>query len=195
MSSKAEWWVVDDMGVHHGPCTWSHAKGLCLTDQTILKAANKLLAAAAYEAMRATAEVEDTVVIPVKCPRCGAEDSLSELDLIPGRCSIQGVTPQGIIVFAGETDVDWDGQYEAHTPARFACDACQAEDILRHEFVPGASPDIVAPAPADAVDKAYERVLAARNCNYKAGQYVITSKRAFDALGKAIRNRHLTGAR
>ena len=58
------------------------------------------------------------------CPKCGEEDQVAELDLIPGTALILGVKKDGSIEWAGETEVDWDGQRPASNPREFVCLAC-----------------------------------------------------------------------
>lgn len=58
------------------------------------------------------------------CPKCGEADQMAELDLIPGTALILGVKKDGSIEWAGETEVDWDGQRPASNPREFVCLAC-----------------------------------------------------------------------
>ena len=58
------------------------------------------------------------------CPKCGATDQVAEIDLIPGYARILGVKKDGSIEWAGETEVDWDGQRPASNPREFVCLAC-----------------------------------------------------------------------
>ena len=61
------------------------------------------------------------------CPKCGEPDQVAELDLIPGTVLILGVRKDGSIEWAGETEVDWDGQRPASNPTKFVCRACNAK--------------------------------------------------------------------
>jgi hypothetical protein len=58
------------------------------------------------------------------CPKCGVADRIAEIDLIPGYARILGATRDGSIEWAGETEVDWDGQRPASNPREFVCLAC-----------------------------------------------------------------------
>ena len=58
------------------------------------------------------------------CPKCGVPDRIAEIDLIPGYARISGARPDGTLEWAGETEVDWDGQRPASNPREFVCLAC-----------------------------------------------------------------------
>ena len=58
------------------------------------------------------------------CPKCGTADRVAEIDLIPGYALINGVKKDGSIEWAGQTEVDWDGQRSANNPREFVCLAC-----------------------------------------------------------------------
>lgn len=58
------------------------------------------------------------------CPKCGVSDCMAQIDLIPGYALIVGVKVDGSIEWAGETEVDWDGQRPASNPREFVCMAC-----------------------------------------------------------------------
>ena len=58
------------------------------------------------------------------CPKCGVADRMAQIDLIPGYARIQGVKEDGSIEWAGETEVDWDGQRPASNPREFVCLGC-----------------------------------------------------------------------
>ena len=58
------------------------------------------------------------------CPKCGVPDRIAELDLIPGYAAILGVKADGALEWAGETEIDWNGQQPASHPPEFVCRAC-----------------------------------------------------------------------
>lgn len=58
------------------------------------------------------------------CPKCGVQDRIAQIDLIPGYARINGVRKDGTLEWAGETEVDWDGQRPACNPREFVCLAC-----------------------------------------------------------------------
>jgi len=58
------------------------------------------------------------------CPKCGVADRIAEIDLIPGYARILGAKKDGSIEWAGETEVDWDGQRPASNPREFVCLVC-----------------------------------------------------------------------
>ncbi len=65
---------------------------------------------------------------PAGCPRCGGV--LGEIDVLPSYAIVSHVEA-GQIVWAGDTDVDWDNQRPRHNPARFECMACGREFVFR----------------------------------------------------------------
>ena len=62
------------------------------------------------------------------CPCCGG--ALGEIDVLPGLAIVSYVEPDGKIVWAGDTEIDWDSQRAEHTPARFLCTACNRVYVL-----------------------------------------------------------------
>ena len=73
---------------------------------------------------KADKPASDDEIRSLVCPKCGEPDQVAELDLIPGTVLILGVRKDGSIEWAGETEVDWDGQRPASNPAEFVCRAC-----------------------------------------------------------------------
>ena len=73
---------------------------------------------------KADKPASDDEIRSLVCPKCGEPDQVAELDLIPGTVLILGVRKDGSIEWAGETEVDWDGQRPASHPAEFVCRAC-----------------------------------------------------------------------
>lgn len=64
---------------------------------------------------------------PLRCPGCGVEGRIAQLDLIPGHAKIYGVYADGTIEWDGETNVDWDNQHPASDPPTYVCLACGDE--------------------------------------------------------------------
>jgi hypothetical protein len=62
------------------------------------------------------------------CPRCGGV--LGEIDVLSGYAIVSHVEA-GQIVWAGDTDVDWDNQRPRHNPARFECMSCGRVFVFR----------------------------------------------------------------
>lgn len=58
------------------------------------------------------------------CPKCKTPDRIAQIDIIPGYARINGVKKDGTLEWAGETEVDWDGQRPASNPREFVCLAC-----------------------------------------------------------------------
>jgi hypothetical protein len=58
------------------------------------------------------------------CPKCKTPDRIAQVDIIPGYARINGVKEDGTLEWAGETEVDWDGQRPASNPREFVCLAC-----------------------------------------------------------------------
>lgn len=65
---------------------------------------------------------------PFRCPTCLSTTNLAEIDLIPGFA--YGYFENGEFHYAGETDVDWNGQTAAHNPPHFWCYGCKAEFVI-----------------------------------------------------------------
>ncbi len=75
-------------------------------------------------------ETEESWEAP-SCPNCGGQDSLGEIDLVPGIAWISRVSPSGKIEWAGETKMIWDNQYPAHDPPQIVCRECDEVFWLR----------------------------------------------------------------
>jgi DNA-directed RNA polymerase subunit RPC12/RpoP len=65
------------------------------------------------------------------CPSCGVEDSIAEIDLIPGYAKIHGISADGSFEWAGGTEVDWNNQRPANDPPEYICLHCN--DRFRKE--------------------------------------------------------------
>lgn len=70
------------------------------------------------------AKMSKDTVRSLVCPKCGTPDRIAQCDLIPGYAKICGVKKDGSLEWAGETEVDWDGQRPACNPREFVCLAC-----------------------------------------------------------------------
>ncbi|NQT93238.1 MAG: hypothetical protein HQ559_10790 [Lentisphaerae bacterium] len=55
---------------------------------------------------------------------------MAQIDTIKGYALIQDVTPDGEIVWAGETRIDWDSQRPADNPAECTCLDCSYVCLL-----------------------------------------------------------------
>ena len=73
---------------------------------------------------KATKPVDGDNVRSLVCPKCGVPDRIAQIDLIPGYAMILGAKADGSIEWAGETEVDRDGQRPASNPREFVCLAC-----------------------------------------------------------------------
>ena len=82
--------------------------------------------------------------IPVFCLACGS-DNVGQINVVPGYAAIQAVRLDGAILWAGETQMDWDGQRPAGNPPEYACQTC------------GASVDLAAVIAKSVCKPAYKR--------------------------------------
>lgn len=65
-----------------------------------------------------------------KCPRCGATDTIAELDLVPGLAGIVGFKEDAEPEFAGYTEVLWDDQIaqrDEHGNIIYVCTSCNQQ--------------------------------------------------------------------
>ena len=65
-----------------------------------------------------------------KCPRCGATDTIAELDLIPGLAGIGGFDEDAEPEFAGYTEVLWNDQIaqrDEHGNIIYVCTSCDQQ--------------------------------------------------------------------
>lgn len=92
---------------------------------------------------------------PLKCPRCGAEGNLAEVNTLRGEALVAEIATDGEVQYGGETEVDWDSQWTDDVP-RFVCGECGADDITIPEIL-GRLPFGYLIAPPDGVnpDKAH----------------------------------------
>lgn len=72
--------------------------------------------------------------IEPKCPECEST-SIGQRDLIPATAEINCVHSDGTVEWAGESDVDWDGQRPASNPAEWVCLDCN-HTAERSKFLP-----------------------------------------------------------
>jgi len=72
------------------------------------------------------------------CPRCGAVNSLSEIDRVAVLQKVQSVTAEGNIELVTEAgDVDWECQYSRDNPPEFQCGEC-GEECSEDELIEAA---------------------------------------------------------
>jgi DNA-directed RNA polymerase subunit RPC12/RpoP len=63
--------------------------------------------------------------IPVVCLTCGS-DNVAQVNVVPGYAAIQAIRLDGAIIWAGDTQMDWDGQRPASNPPEYICRTCGA---------------------------------------------------------------------
>jgi hypothetical protein len=70
------------------------------------------------------------------CPRCGAEGTLGQRDMVHCVAWINSIAADGTIEWGGESEVDWYAQRAAHNPPKLYCRACYAGNISLTEVLP-----------------------------------------------------------
>jgi len=72
------------------------------------------------------------------CPRCGAVNSMSEIDRVAVLQKVQSVTAEGKIELVTEAgNVDWECQYPRDNPPEFQCCEC-GEECSEDELIEAA---------------------------------------------------------
>ena len=61
-------------------------------------------------------------VAPFRCPLCGSQEDLAQLDIVPGLAL--GYFEKGVFTFSGDTRMDWNRQGPEHVPPQFQCFSC-----------------------------------------------------------------------
>ena len=75
-----------------------------------------------------------------KCPKCGCDDRIAEVDVVRAYAIVQCIGDSGSVCWDGSTEVDWNTQRPRDNPAEFICLCCSEVGPLG-SFLPAQEPD------------------------------------------------------